>query len=475
MEVLNLKPSRRVVRKINDLYIQTRKKYLIQNADGYVTLNRDNNENIWTLNDGMIRRHLQGRYTYGIFSGGYFNKFITFDVDYTEEAMARWVTLKLVDTLVREFDIRYQDIHVSLSGSKGYHLDLFFDKPIYVSDTEAFYKKVLSKAGDLPAGGEVEFRPTWTQGVKLPLGIHQRTGNRCWYVNNQTLEPFKSFDYILDIEPMDAEVITEIDFGLTMEQAEEFERVVRSTDIEANVQSTSDALQSANHLIETNRLLASNTRHKATYQVACFGNMHGWKREDTVELILDILHNTPREFFSEGSTPDYWESEAIRLVDYAYDNNKTLGNADKPVTIYKSEIIEVLKVGTFRQKQLAYAMLVTSKRYGRVFYLARSSAKQMLNTKSNSLITRGVDVLADVGFIEIVRRNKVDRALSRAVGQRRHMPNKYRLMTAEPELDEPSIIVTKDDDMIEVTFALCSEEEIRRHIKDYEYNNRWRR
>jgi len=472
----NLTPSRRIVRKINDLYIQTRRKYLVQFTDNYVTMDKKENDNVWVLNDGMIRRHLQGTITYGIFSGGFFNKFMTFDVDYNDnEPMARWVTLKIVDTLVREFNINRNDIHVNLSGNKGYHIDLFFDKPLQVADTEAFYYKVMSEVGELPTNGEVEFRPTWRQGVKLPLGIHQRTGNRCWFVDNETLEPIESFDYILDIEPMSADAIMEIDFGITVEQAEEFERVVQETDITANVLDKSEALQNARKIIEKGRLVASGTRHKTTYSIACFGNMQGWEREETVEVIMDILLNTPREYFSKGSKPDYWHKEAIRLVDYVFDNNKTLGNADKPVTIYKSEIIEVLKVGTFRQKQLAYAMLVTSKRYGRVFYLTRSSAKKMLKIKSNETIQSGINKLVKIGFLEYVRRNEIDRARTFETGQVRHKPNKYRLLIKEPKEGESFVEVTNDKDMIDVTFSLCTKEEVRQYVKRYEFGNRWSR
>src|SRR5699024_1142167 len=197
-------------------------------------------------------------------------------------------------------------------------------------------------------------------------------------------------------------------------------------------------------------LVASGTRHKTTYSIACFGNMQGWEREETVEVIMDILLNTPREYFSKGSKPDYWHKEAIRLVDYVFDNNKTLGNADKPVTIYKSEIIEVLKVGTFRQKQLAYAMLVTSKRYGRVFYLTRSSAKKMLKIKSNETIQSGINKLVKIGFLEYVRRNEIDRARTFETGQVRHKPNKYRLLIKEPKEGESFVEVTNDKDMIDV-------------------------
>lgn len=469
----NLTPSKRIIRKINDLYIQTRKKYLVQFPDNYVTMDRDRNENVWTLNDGMIKRHLQGGITYGIFSGGYFNKFMTFDVDYNDdEPMARWVTLKIIDTLVREFNISRSDIHVSLSGGKGYHIDLFFNKPLQVADTEAFYRKVMSEI-ELPKNGEVEFRPSWTQGVKLPLGIHQRTGNRCWFVDNETLEPIESFDYIMSIEPMDSEEIMSVDFEITNEQAEEFERVVQETDISANTHTVSEALRKVGRILDAGRLTESNTRHATTYTIAVFGNMQGWEREETVGAIMDVLHNTPSTYFSKGSKPDYWYKEAVRLVDYAYDNNKTLGNADKPVTIYKSEIIEVLKAGTFRQKQLAYAMLITSKRYGEVFYLARSTAKKMLGTKSNETVQSGTERLVAVGFIEYVRRNEIDRARTFETRQVRHKPNKYRLLIRKPAEDEPSIEVTNDDDMVEVTFALCTDEEIKQYVKRHEFENRW--
>jgi hypothetical protein len=470
-------PTKQLIEQFNKLYIQTRSKYLIQFKGGrYVTLNYSPSNRVIKLNDSMIVNHLKGKYTYGIFSGGYFSKFITFDVDCEDEAFSRWITLKLVDVLQNEAEISRKDIHVSYSGNKGYHVELFFAEQVRVEDLRKFYREILIKVGSLPEG-EIEFRPSWSQGVKLPLGVHQVTGNRCVFVDNETLEPMsesESYKYFLEIEPMSPEMVTDSVMDLTDEQIAEFEHVAASTDITVNAIDLSGALQRAAKIIETGRLTESNSRHKTTYILACFGNTQGWEREETISVIMDILLATPREYFSKGSTPEYWQKEAERLVDYAFDNDKTITGSDKPLTIYKSEILAVLSVGTFRQKQLAYAMLVTSKRYGKTFYLTRRTAMKMIGTTSHETIQNGIRKLIEAGFIKYHRKAEIDQALSLEVGQVRHKPNKYRLTIAEPAEGEESVKASIDKNMIEVAFMLCDVTEIRKYVKRREYDNRWR-
>lgn len=467
-------PIKQLVKKFNELYIQTRTKYLIQFPQGrYVMLTYSNKNRVIKFNDSMIRTHLKGDLTYGVFSGGYFSKFMTFDIDCNDADMSRWITHRLVFVLNDEYGISRDDIHVSTSGGKGYHVDLFFAEQIKVEELRKFYQNVLISVGELPKG-QIEFRPTWTQGVKLPLGIHQKTGNRCWFVDNETLEPIESYDYILDIEPMPAEVITDQNIDLTEEQKEEFERVAASTDITVNAIDMSQALRNAAKIIETGRLTASGTRHKTTFTLALFGNTHGWEREETVEVIMDVLLNTPREYFSEGSTPEYWLKEAKRLVNYVYDNNKTIVGTDRDIVIYKSEILAVLSVGTFRQKQLAYAMLVTSKRFGNIFYLTINTAMKMIGTNSRPTVVSGIKKLVECGFIKYHRKAEIDKARSFELGQPRYKPNKYRLAIEKPQEGEEFVKVSKDKDLIEVALLLCDEKEIRQYVKRREYDNRWK-
>lgn len=454
--------------KISTLYITTRYKYIMQTDSGYVTFNANDNPNVKRFNEYTTQRHLEGIATYGVFDARTVTKFITFDVDFREPSQARWATAKLIDTLVNDFNVSRTDIHVSLSGSKGYHVDLFFDSDIPVADARLFYDRVMHELGTLP-GGMIEYRPTFAQGVKLPLGIHKRTGNRCWFVDRDTFEPIEAFEYILEIEPMPAEVIYDALIHLTAEQEQEIAEIKRRTDVTVTALDTSEVLHKAARIIEAGRLTMSGTRHNTTLTLAVFFKSQGLEPHDAIDEIMRVLTNTPREYFNPGSTPQYWLKEAERLVKYAYSRDMPIGNADKPVRIFKSEMLAVLSVGTFRQKQLAYAMLITSKRYGRVFYLTMNTAMEMLGTKAKATVNDAIKQLVKVGFIEYVRKGEIDRAKSYELGRAYSKPNTYRILCAEPIEGEPSF-ETVEGDLADDVHKVVPPRELRAVLsrRDYE-------
>jgi hypothetical protein len=459
------------VKKLNELYIQTRKKYLVQFPDSYTTLDRDKSEKVRPLNDGMVANHLKGSYTYGIFNGGYTNKFITFVVDCKDAITAKWATYKLVNVLNEDFSISHSDIHVSISGGKGYHVDLFFNKPIALAAAQTFHAQVIREVGPLNKG-EIEFRPTFTQGVKLPLGIHRKTERRCWYCDPVTLEPLEedaSYEYLAQIEPMDPPNI-----DLTQEQAQEFTEIVEKTDITVNVADREAGLKRAVKILEAGQLLESNTRHKVTFDLARFCNEQGIDEGEAIDMITAVLLNTPRDYFSTDSKPEYWRSEAERLVKFSYERNYTLGNADIPITVYKSEILAVLSCGTFRTKQMLYAMLVTSKRYGRSFYFARSTAMKMIGTNSRDTANRTIKKLSDGGYVEHVRKGEIDKARSRQVGHVFYKPNKYRLLIHPAGEADKSVEVTPNESLIDVVYLLCDTKEVKQYVKRTEFDSKWR-
>lgn len=465
--------STKIAEKLADLYVTTRYKYLMQTDSGYITLNSKQRGKANSLHDGNLAAHVDGKYTYGIFDRNGKTKFITFDIDYPEETQARWAAFKLIDLLCVDFGINREDIHVSLSGGKGFHVDLFLDRVIETEEARAFYAKVMAAFGNR-GEGDVEFRPTFTQGVKLPLGIHRRTGKRCYFCDTYTLEPIENAAHILSIEPMAAEIVLDALIELTAEQEEAFTEVVRRTDTSLNAVDASKAMQKAMAIVDAGRLTHSNTRHNATFTLAIFFYSQGLDEEEAVDAIMTILLNTPREYFSEGSKPDFWEAEAIRLTAYVYEKEITLGNAEKPVRVFKSEILAVLGVGTFRQKQLAYAMLITSKRYGRVFYLPQTVAMKMIGTTARQTVVNAIKQLVKCGFIEYVRRNEIDIAASRESGQVRKKPNKYRILIAAPEKGEKSVEAHPEDTLQTVTRRLLTDDkEIKKHVSRREYTSQW--
>lgn len=462
--------------KLDSLYVTTRFKYIMQTPAGYVHLDSKQNAKHWPLTPKTVAAHLAGKNAYGVFDANGVTKFMTFDVDFNEPAAAKWHTYRLIDVLCEDFGISREDIHVSLSGSKGYHVDLFFGVTIPTATAQAFHAEVMVKLGatsqNAISGGLIEFRPTWTQGVKIPLGIHQKTGNRCYFCNVYTLEPLETLEYVLGIEPMDAETLESI-IELTPEQAQEFAEVVRKTDANVTVLDATQARLKAAAIIEAGQLTQSNTRHDTTFTLAVFFHAQGFEQEDATAAIMEILLNTPRDFFSKGSTPDFWQKETERLVKIVFDKGIPLGNADKPVRVYKSEILAVLNVGTFRQKQMAYAMLITSKRYGKTFFLTRGTAKKMLGIKSNETVQTAIEKLVECGFIEYVRKGEIDHAASRLAGQRRHKPNKYRILVAAPEKGEP-FIDTLGEDLVKDANEVCTIAELRETLPRRQFDSHFR-
>jgi hypothetical protein len=85
---------------------------------------------------------------------------------------------------------------VETSGNRGYHLWVFFETPIPARKARALGMWFVGKI-PAPPGSHVEVYPkqmSRDEGglgnlVKLPLGIHKKTGNRCWFVDYR-FEPY---------------------------------------------------------------------------------------------------------------------------------------------------------------------------------------------------------------------------------------------------------------------------------------------
>jgi hypothetical protein len=149
------------------------------------------------IGDGHIIQHLSGARTMGMYQLAEDNtvKWLCFDVDIIKnapegvDALSEAVkehTLALARTLVKH--LGKGTFLVERSGSKGFHLWVFFSEPIPARLVLALGRWIDGQTPP-PNGIAVEVFPKQTsqQGfgnlVKLPLGVHRKTGQRCFFVN----------------------------------------------------------------------------------------------------------------------------------------------------------------------------------------------------------------------------------------------------------------------------------------------------
>jgi hypothetical protein len=156
------------------------------------------------LTPKQMEEHVKGVKTLGVYQLGNDDtvKWLCLDVDINKDAKA--VTEMSIDDLrqwVREHTrklARVVQAHklpflVEFSGSKGYHIWLFFHEPVPAKEAMAL-GRFLNEQVEPPHFLHVEVFPkqagqrSFGNLVKMPMGIHQKTGRECVFVG-ATFEP----------------------------------------------------------------------------------------------------------------------------------------------------------------------------------------------------------------------------------------------------------------------------------------------
>ena len=196
---------------INDYFITIRNKFLHQLHNGrYVTCPNEKSQKK-QLNDYNIRDHLQHKETYGVLVNK-ITKFIVFDIDGTTLTNAGHMKHILINRLV-ELGFERDYIFTVFSGHKGYHVYLFLEAPYAIDTMNVMQAAIIQKLEDTykfsESLGRVEIRPTATQGVKLPLGLHQGTKQICWFCdeNDHIIE---SYDVLFDLKRVPKAMIDKV-------------------------------------------------------------------------------------------------------------------------------------------------------------------------------------------------------------------------------------------------------------------------
>ena len=165
----------------------------------------------------VARRHLLDRYTVGIYPVRHDNtvNFLCFDIDIASGSLRSNQTKERI-TLLRHCQRVASSIQELLgsvgipaiiedSGYKGRHVWIFFAEPIKARAARILARHTLGRIGKLPTHINVELFPAQERVardrlgnlVKLPLGIHKKSGQRALFLNAEG-RPYANQLAILD-------------------------------------------------------------------------------------------------------------------------------------------------------------------------------------------------------------------------------------------------------------------------------------
>ncbi|EFU43854.1 hypothetical protein PVOR_01545 [Paenibacillus vortex V453] len=138
-----------LLQQLNTLIIGERKRFIEQSGEGeatkYFTAKR-------AIRDDDVMAHLDGERTVGCFYIGKASKFLCFDIDENNPS----IPLQLLQ-LLKDAGFKSEELHVENSGLKGWHIWLFFEKPVPISRLVTFGRYYIKELGSM--GTKIELRP----------------------------------------------------------------------------------------------------------------------------------------------------------------------------------------------------------------------------------------------------------------------------------------------------------------------------
>ncbi len=344
--VTNLYTKKETVARLFDLYVNYTDKYLMSlpSVGLFVPKKGKQGERTpATLSESAMFGHLNRHYALGVFADPNASKFICFDVDINDTHVCDGIIKSIVG-----FGIPEQYIHVSTSGGKGFHVEIFFDRPVHTMNLIRLYRAVIMDTGYNYR--KVEFRPTNTQGIKLPLSVHYKTGNIAWFLDKD-YQPIETTDYVFDIYKYPAEWFNKLSIPIISK--EEFTaNIVRNEEEGTCGDVRSEPPMDYDGVWVPRSMTVSGTRHSMMVQIAARC------KAGTVERCEEILTNWYyKQDQSLISTPENEVLEDIsRIASWA--ESEGLLKAETSPCINYYDTLMILNQPTKLARKIMFYMLV---------------------------------------------------------------------------------------------------------------------
>lgn len=357
------------------------------------------------LSDTDIRAHIRGDYTIGIYFPSEYTKFIGLDLDVKDIDM-----LSSVFTALWNFGFSRENILMSSSGGKGYHIDIFLDRIIKKTVVSKFYEMLLKELG--MTNSELEVRGAGAQGYKLPLGYHVKTGNYCFACdeNGQELDDletvqgiikanadlvFDSLNMNYDLLVNESEIIEKEEFMISVPHTTLYENKGRRRKIEQ---------------ILIYGLSEKGNRNNTCFEVALYyKTVENYCLADTLNRMTKWICDTwdsgaePMSFLQSG------ELETVIKKAYKNPNYKFGAKYEDIIQFTEPQITEIFTItdsnGRKQEslRRLYFIMAIHSKGYSGIngtFYMTYEQIRNLGLKNRNSFLKQQIDELIELGKVE---------------------------------------------------------------------------
>lgn len=333
--------ERDIANKLASLYVTYRQRFNIIKAGGSIFVPKKDGKPIY-LNNAYLWNHVKRKYAIAVFAGARASKFICLDVDTMDEKVTRDIVLAL-----ETIGIPRNMLHISTSGGKGYHIDLFFDDLMYTKDLLHLYEYLKTQVGMRC----VEFRPTHKQSIKLPLSIHGRTGNVCWYLDRDTLKPIENAAYILDVIPFSAKTMRSIIKSL---------HLAKSGKDDAKVPRGTTKYKPLDEGLPRDRIVQVGTRHALMVGLAAKGRYDGLAQDACGEMLALWYEQQDQELIE--SSPAQIRCDIKRIVKWTYgDMFRLRSKAQEQASFDGVDAEAVLSQKTPSMRKLMFLLIALEK------------------------------------------------------------------------------------------------------------------
>lgn len=426
------------VKFLNDFYISYRRKYIKMNNNSKITSIDE------MLNDSAIKQHLNQRSRVGIRFSKQGTDLIGLDIDTLDIDVLE----KTYQTLI-DYDIPSNNILITFSGNKGYHIDIFLSEYLDRKLVQAFYEIILHDTEYSTT--QIELRGASDEGYFLPFsvnfkGLQNKNYGYCGIVNEygiMTVDTESEINILESMQKLDADTIKDIvlinyksiDIKSTqtidddIEQVESTLQTLKLLDIHNT--SVNDVVVN----IGLKTIIEQGTRHKLAFVYAIALREIGMSESDLYNQLI-LWHENLTEGYKSNWIEIEQDCKSItksvfikRLQGYKY---KLPSNARAYIT--RDDIKQFISISNKADRRIYLALTVQSnmfRDYQGNFYMTYEQIKEMLSINTmNSSILKYIKRLEEYDYINIVSQNK------RVKGQTKHEPNVYKVVGNEIEVAE---------------------------------------